>query len=148
MTTIRYNLSKHSWFDELDFPEYLEPDFDQIWNLHPKKPSYVRVFGKNHLSPRFEQSYGVNYTFSGTTHEKLPVPEHLQAIFDWANQTEYGPFNGMLVNLYENGHSYIAKHRDNESYLVADSPVLSISLGTNRPLRIRDYQTNKIIQDV
>lgn len=134
---MRNHITKDSWIDELVLPEYLEPDLQQIWNLHSKKPTFVRMFGKVYQSPRYEQSY-----------EKVSIPEYLLPIFNWANQTEYGPFTNMLVNLYENGHNYIAKHRDNESYLVPDSPILSISFGANRKLRIRNYKTNQIIQDI
>lgn len=34
------------------------------------------MFGKKVYTPRYQQSYGVPYQFSGLVHEALPFPEN------------------------------------------------------------------------
>jgi alkylated DNA repair dioxygenase AlkB len=148
LETIRLYLTDDSWFDEFALPEELEGVFGELWGIHPEEYGLIKIFGKVHRTPRWQQTYGRGYKFSGMEHKELPIPDIYKPIYDWAVKSEYGPFNQMLVNWYENGSHYIGKHRDDESELDPDSPILSISLGETRKFRIRDYKTNKIEQDV
>ena len=110
--TIRIQLSPSSWIDEFALPEEIEGDFENMWNAHPEEYGLVKLFGKVHKTPRWQQTYGRAYAFSGMDHPALPIPVVFQPVWDWAVKSEYGPFNQMLVNWYENGHHHIGKHRE------------------------------------
>ena len=69
------------------------------------------------------------------------MPPQLQPFLDWANgPSGYAfpgcPFNGVLVNWYENGLHYIGPHSDDERQLAPGAPILSLSLGATRTLRV------------
>jgi alkylated DNA repair dioxygenase AlkB len=123
-------------------------DFNSLWNIHPETYGTIKILGKEISTPRWQQSYGRDYRFTGMNHAALPVPELLDPFLEWANSLGYGTFNQVLVNWYANGHHYIGKHRDSESQLVPQSPIISISLGATRTFRIRNYATNDIIMDL
>ena len=123
------NDEKTSWVDEFMLPEHLIPDeeiFEKIWDLHP--PQYGKTrFGP---SPRWFQSYGKGYYFSGTEHKGISVPKIIQPWIDHANESLYAKmygyskeeahkgFNEVLINWYKDGNHYIAAHSDNENQLV------------------------------
>ena len=104
--------------------------------------------GKLILTPRWTQNYGVDYKFTGLTHKALPIPDFLKPYEEWVNSLEYGKFNQILVNWYDNGLHYIGKHSDNESQIVKNSPILSISLGATRKFRIRQKNQKGIYGDI
>eukprot|EP00668_Euglena_longa_P015709 GGOE01019841.1.p1 GENE.GGOE01019841.1~~GGOE01019841.1.p1 ORF type:complete len:184 (+),score=29.45 GGOE01019841.1:37-552(+) len=66
----------------------------------------------------------------------------------WLETAMLGEFNQALINWYQNGHHYIGKHRDDESKLLPQSPILSISLGATRTFRIRDWRCGTIVLDL
>lgn len=148
MNITRHEYSKTAWIDEFILPECLAFDFDTLWNLHPEEYGLVKMQGKLIHTPRWQQTYGRSYKYSGMNHPELPIPEKFKIFFDWANESGYGPFNQMLINWYQNGLHYIGKHRDSSEELEPDSPILSISLGETRTFRIRDYSSNEIVDDL
>lgn len=81
-------------------------------------------------------------------HAPLPIPKELQELYDWVRNSEYGPFNQMMINWYQHGQHFIRAHRDDEKPLVPNSPILSISIAATRTFRIRDYSTKKIVKDI
>jgi len=142
-------ISLESWIDEFTLPEKLDNvDFKSLWDVHPKEYGLVKIYGKEIQTPRWQQTYGLDYKFSGVDHKALPIPEVFQPFYDWAINTDYGPFNQMLVNWYQDGSHYIGKHSDDERQLVKGAPILSVSLGATRKFRIRKKKTNKIFTDI
>ncbi len=143
----RFNLDRNCWIDVGSFS--LDFDFDILWNLHPTEYSTVRIYGKILKTPRWQASFGKSYYFSGINHKSLPVHHELEPFIAWANSfEEYGGlFNQVLMNWYANGHHYIGKHSDDETQLVSNSPIISISLGYESKFRIRNKSNNKIIRD-
>lgn len=128
----RIDLSEgHSWIERWNniMPEMnMNSDtFKEIWNLHPLEKQKVKIFGKIYDSPRWFQSYGKSYTFSGIKHEAIPIPDHafiqLLKVFYETNTGYSG--NEILINWYENGDHYIGKHSDDEKELVTGSPIYS-----------------------
>ena len=85
-------------------------------------------------------------------HEALLLPEEFQIFYDWINTLDMGlysgKFNQLLINWYRDGNHYIGKHSDNESQIVKDSPIMSISLGSKREFIIRDKKTSDIVLDL
>ena len=53
-----------------------------------------------------------------------------------------------MINWYANGHHYIGPHSDDETQLVNDSQVLSLSLGAERIFRIREKKSKQVVQDI
>jgi alkylated DNA repair dioxygenase AlkB len=129
-------------------PISIEADFNNLWNEHPQEFGKVKIYGKEIFTPRWQQSYGIDYYFSGILHKALDIPPHFKEIYDWANTTKYGPFNQMMVNWYKDGSHYIGAHRDDEKGIEKDSNILSISLGAKRKFRVRCYHSKKIKKDI
>jgi len=140
-------LNDTAWIDEFKLPKSLEPNFEKLWNRHPANYDSLKLYGKSVEIPRWQQTFGRSYTFSRMQHDPLPIPDELKELFDWANESDYGPFNQMFINWYQNGHHYIGPHHDDDKELVDNSPIMSISLGTNRKFRIRDSGKN-IVRDI
>jgi len=138
-----------SWLEHAQLPEELaEIDFDTLWTEHPEEFGEVIIFGKKQKMPRWSQSYGADYIYSGVVHSAAPIPEVFQPFFDYANKLGKGKFAQMLVNWYQDGSHSIGRHRDDEKQLIPDSPIISFSLGATRKFRVRDYKDKKILQDI
>ena len=117
-----HSLTPHSWLKRGVLPTHLSHtfiSFTELWQLHPQEFGEVKIMGKLIKTPRWQQTYGRNYSFSGLSHSALPVPPQLQAYLDWGNSLNLGGvFNQILVNWYGDGHHYIGKHSDDERELV------------------------------
>ncbi len=107
--------------------------FEALWKLKPTVRPTIIMFDKHIQVPRYYQNYGRDYKFSGVHNTCLEVPNILQPYLDYCNQieTEY-QFNGILVNWYPDGKSYIGFHSDDEKQLVKDSPIYCFSFGQPR----------------
>lgn len=126
-------LSKESWLDTCSLDLGGEDEFKRIWDLCPKERGKVMVYGEKE-TPRFQQSYIRDYTFSGVESKALPLPKELERYLKWANlipQYE-GKFNQVLLNFYSDGTQYIGPHSDSEKQLFPDSPIMTITLSLNR----------------
>jgi alkylated DNA repair dioxygenase AlkB len=141
----------YSWFSYFRLPENLcinYADFETLWNLHPVERSAIRLYGKTILSPRYTQSFGKDYYYSGAMHPGQPFHPILRDYLDFVNQAFRGmyrfgfqnPFNMCLVNWYEDGSHYIAPHSDDESVMeknaAGESVVVTISFGQSRLFRL------------
>lgn len=145
---VRVDLDETSYVVQEVIPDDLQYDFEQLWDLHPEQYGQVRMMGKIVETPRWQQTYGHDYYYTGMLHHALPLPEPFKPFLDWANTLGYNEFNQVLINWYQDGQHYIGKHSDDESQLVPGSPILSISLGAVRKFRIRSKHDNSIIQDL
>lgn len=133
----RTQLTPNSWIDAGQLPVKLYPDFNALWALHPEKRDQ---FMGNPV-PRWIQSYGVPYTFSGKVHNALPIPEILHPIHEWVDNLGLGKFNQVLVNWYKDQNDSISAHSDNEGPLLKNSPIVSVSFGANRTFAIQNKET-------
>lgn len=115
----------------VQIPEKIRVDDDQfyrIWNLHPEEKGEVMMFGKKVKTPRWQQSYGEAYDFSGMKHSALPLPGgYLTCLLGWVREDSGEKYNQILVNWYSDGSHYIGKHADDESQLVKDSAIYSFA---------------------
>jgi alkylated DNA repair dioxygenase AlkB len=146
----RYMFGKKSWIDIGKLPEELSnANFTTLWNIHPKKFGEVKIYGKLINTPRWQQSYGRDYKFSGITHKALPFPAEFKPFLKWVNTLDYeGEFNQILANWYENGLHNIGKHSDSETDHVKGAPIISISLGETRTFRLRKIGQKGIYKDI
>lgn len=124
-------------------PDPLIPEsaaFEVLWSLHPARYHKIRVHHRLVETPRWQQAYGRDYVFSGTESPALPIPGLLAPLHAWCRATVDARLNGLLLNWYDGalGH-YISAHRDSRRNLVADVPIVTVSFGEERVLRLRPY---------
>ena len=140
------NDASTSWVDTFELPDELKLDqkqFDALWTLHPAEMGKVKLFNKEHDTPRWQQAYGQPYRFSGLEHKALPVPPQVQRYLDYANTLpQYGgQFNMALLNWYKDGQHHIGYHSDDESQMrksrSGETLVFSLSFGQHRPLSLK-----------
>lgn len=115
--------------------------FMDLWNTHPEAYHSIKIHGKEVLTPRWQQAYGKNYRYTGAKNNALPIGEKLQVFLDWCCQNIDTRLNGLLLNWYDGQQEhYIGAHRDDMRDLLADSPIVTISLGQERIFRMRPYK--------
>lgn len=117
-----------------------------------EKPE-IFIFGKVCHQQRnvgfFAHSDVPGYRYSGSQTSVINIENYpfLQEILENVNTKLQSEYNGILINLYENGENYISAHSDDEKDL-APIGVASIAFGAIRTFRIRDKVSKKIICDV
>ena len=114
-----------------------DAQFEALWARHPAVFHQVRLFGRTVNVPRWSETYGRDYRFSGTVQRAAPVPELLARCKAHVDAR----LNGLLVNWYDGtlGHK-IGAHRDDEQELVAGAPIVTISFGERRTFRLRRWR--------
>lgn len=150
----------HSWVDNIPkLPEEIQVNaqlFEELWQIHPEKVGEVFVFGQFRDTPRWQQSFGKSYYFSGMYHQAWPLEKHeyLIRLQTWVrghaadNDPHRGhaggekknpnwKFDQVLINWYADGKHYIGPHSDDESQLVPNSPIYSFSFGETRRFVIK-----------
>lgn len=92
-------------------------------------------------TPRWQQAYGRDYTYSGSRNNALQIPPLLAPLLDWARRSIDVRLDSMLLNWYdaELGH-YIGRHRDDERQLLVGAPIVTISFGAPRVFRLRPWR--------
>lgn len=115
--------------------------FETLWELHPDGFHEVRIFGRTMPVPRWSETYGRDYHFSGTVQRARPVPALLKPYLAWCRAHVDPRHNGLLVNWYDGalGHR-IGPHRDDEQELIAGAPIVTISFGETRDWRLKPWQ--------
>ena len=117
----RLHLNKDgtSWVDGFIMdPIPTMADFGALWALKPPTRGLIKIMGKECEVPRYQQTYGKGYWFSGMEHPPLPTPPLVQQYLDYVNTTSYAamysdqPFNESLLNWYLDGTQYIGCHFD------------------------------------
>lgn len=150
----REQITPESWLDSFELPKHLTGEkekFQKLWSVKPEKRGEVIIYGRKLEVPRWQKSYLRGYHFSGITHDSDPLPECFQEFLHWVKGLDLyngKRFNQVLVNWYNNGMSYIGSHSDDESQLIPNSPIVSVSLGAERKFRIRSKETKKIVKDI
>lgn len=112
--------------------------FQKLWNLHPATFPEITIHGRPVKTPRWQQAFGVDYHFSGQMSKARPLPPVMMPLISWVRGTIDFRLNGVLLNWYDGarGH-YIGRHRDSRINMVQGAPIVMISLGEIRVLRIR-----------
>lgn len=149
-----FQLENNSWVEYGNIPNTIFPNqqlFNTIWEMHPKTFHKIKLFGKEFNTPRWQQSYGQDYKFSGTVSKALPIPDTLHPFLQWANNNELksgrnGDLNGLLLNWYKDGEHNIGWHSDSEKQLDNSRPIYTISLGASRKFKIKHIKS-KVTND-
>jgi len=131
------------------------PGMEYMMSQCPENRGQVKIYGKVMDVPRFQKPYFHNYAFTGLDHaaEQYDDENHwhryLMQLVERCNQIwrnnqdtlgsydENQSLNGVLVNWYHDGNSYIGHHSDSEKSLVPLSPIFSFSFGAKRDFHIR-----------
>jgi len=126
----------------LRIPEEIRVDtklFNELWDIHPTERGEVIIYGKKMKTPRWQQSYGRDYYYSGMLHKALPINKHwfLECILEWVKDHSGKPYEQILINWYENGNDYIGAHSDDEKQLVQNSDIYSFSFGQKRDFVVK-----------
>ena len=122
-----------SYIEKFVLPEEYSINFDFLKQLQPVTQDTIKLFGKTHKVPRFQQTYGFDYKFSSITAVALPIPEEFSQLVNFFNEKYKCNFNGMLINWY---CYYIGMHSDDEKQIKTlnpkNSPIVTISFGESR----------------
>jgi alkylated DNA repair dioxygenase AlkB len=125
--------------------------FDTLLAQVPWEITRIPMFGREVTEPRLSAwiaDPGVTYRYSGrdrTVHDWLPVLSDLR---DRARDVADSPFNGVLANLYRDGHDHMGWHADDERSLGNDPTIASVSLGADRRFDFRHRTTGEIVSTV
>lgn len=151
MTVVK--LSGNAWYKKERIGDGIHvPEFWQLWDMQPRSRSRILVYGRYVETPRKDRVYGEGvYSYSGNLMVATPVPEVLKPLEWYINKymnTYLYPYNMMLVNWYKNGEEYVSAHQDNEKGIDQSRPIVSVSFGATRKLRIRSKATRKEIATI
>ncbi|MGE4086465.1 MAG: alpha-ketoglutarate-dependent dioxygenase AlkB [Immundisolibacter sp.] len=100
----------------------------------------VRLFGREHLTPRLCAWYGdpgARYAYSGQALEPLPWPPALAGLRARLHTALGLAFNSVLCNLYRDGADSMGWHSDDEASLGPRPVIASLSLGATRRFALR-----------
>jgi alkylated DNA repair dioxygenase AlkB len=135
-----------SWIEIRTLPKELEcnPEcFQELLNMKPEERGKIKFFGKTYDVPRWHQTYGQDYYFSGVNHEGIENKNlFLKNLLSYVQEDSKQNYNQILVNWYLTGQEYIAKHSDDEASIVPKSAIYSFSFGATRDFVITS-KTNK-----
>jgi len=108
-----------------------------------ERPNIV-VFGKSVTIPRSQVWFGdvgCDYCFSSLLIKAQSWPYYANKL-RLKLARDFGEMaNGVLVNHYEDGQQSVGWHSDNEPEIIADSLIISISLGASRDFVLRHNQS-------
>ncbi len=114
------------------------PDqFESLWGMRPPRLADVVLGGQAKQAPRWHQAYGHDYEFAGYSNRAVPVPTALLGLLTWSQEAIDVRLNGILVNWYDAQLEHrIAQHKDSPIGRVANSPIVTVSLGAARTFRM------------
>jgi alkylated DNA repair dioxygenase AlkB len=115
--------------------------FEQLWSLHPEEFPDIRIHGRTVKTPRWQEIYGADYYYTGRKHAAAQLPPLLDPLVAWAQAAIDPRLNGIVVNWYDGslGH-YIGPHRDSRQNMIVGAPIVMISAGETRTLRMRPWK--------
>lgn len=119
---------------------YSEPSFfDSLWALRPEERDAFRTpGGRTVLIPRWQAAFGADYGFAGMMLVADPVPELLQPTLGYVRDAVGEPrLNGIVLSFYEGPNHHIGLHSDEDRALFPGSPIVIVSFGEERKLRLR-----------
>ncbi|MFZ5492790.1 MAG: alpha-ketoglutarate-dependent dioxygenase AlkB family protein [Pseudomonadota bacterium] len=114
--------------------------FDELRTTLAWQPHRVKLFGREHLTPRLCAWYGdagIRYAYSGQALEALPWPPALARLRTCIEAACGHTFNSVLCNLYRDGADSMGWHSDDEASLGSQPVIASLSLGATRRFALR-----------
>lgn len=118
-----------------------EAAFAHLWNEHPADYHEIVMHGKKVKTPRWQQSYGKSYRYTGSINNALPLADYHQKYLRWSRENVDERVNGLLINWYDGQlQHYMGKHRDVTKGLLPRSPIITVSHGGTRKFRFRPFK--------
>jgi len=148
---VRYELpvpdgEEPAWYAVGKLPKSMKYSFTELWKLHPEKLGVIKIMGKTINTPRYQESYGQDYYYTGMMHKAKPIEnEFMKDLLKFINRVSKEErkklgtklkYKQVLLNWYRDNNDYIGPHSDDESQLAPNSPIYSITLGASRNFRI------------
>lgn len=132
-----------TWIDY--FPQFLPTlEADELQHFLQTKVDWqaksIRLFGKTVMQPRLMAFFSdpmVDYTYSQLTWKHKAYPPPLKDLKDKVEAKTACSFNSVLLNYYRHGQDSMGWHADNEKELGPDPIVAAVTLGKERPFRIK-----------
>lgn len=109
----------------------------------------VVMFGKRIKTKRMMAWYGdegVHYKYSGINRFSLPWFDELLLVKKKVELITGSKYNSCLLNRYQNGEEAMGYHADNESDLVRNGSIASLSLGATRKFVFKHNTTKEKIE--
>jgi len=122
--------------------------FDALWRRHPPQLGTGRLFGQEVTFHRYQQTFGIDYAFTGQKARAAPLTEAAapevfhakEALRGWLELSRRDlsglRYEACLVNWYDGGEHWIGAHADDERGLVPKAPVFSLSWGETRAFKL------------
>jgi alkylated DNA repair dioxygenase AlkB len=120
----------------------------QLFNEVNWKHDEITLYGKKIITKRqvaFEGEKYIEYTYSKQKKIASPWSKVVLEIKEKIEKELGLSFNACLLNLYPTGEIGMAWHSDNESELVLDGIIASISFGATRTFQLKHKQTGEKI---
>ena len=135
------------------YPNFIENlqanvSFNHFRSTIPWQQDDIKVFGKVYQQPRLTAMYGsVNksYSYSNIVMRPRPFTQELMAIKKKLESVVAVDFNACLLNRYRDGKDSNGWHSDDEKELGQNPIIASISLGQERPFKLR-HKKNKALR--
>ena len=111
----------------------------------------LRIYGRVVDSPRLVCAFGddgLRYRYSGVDRPTRPWLPGLRAVRERVATAVGQDFSYTLVNLYRDGDDYIGWHSDKYADIVPDSCIASLSLGAERPFRLRGREKDSPVHEI
>lgn len=133
------------------YPNLIDPKvathyFTILRKTIPWQQDDINVFGKVYAQPRLTAFFGIgtkSYSYSNITMRPQPFTPELLEIKQKIEEIENIEFNSCLLNLYRNGKDSNGWHADDEKELGRNPTIGSISLGQERPFKLRHKKDSK-----
>jgi alkylated DNA repair dioxygenase AlkB len=120
--------------------------FRKLHNELNWQPDVIKMYGKEIITARkiiWMSQNNLPYTYSGTLKQGIPFTEEIAFLKTKLEQYTNTKFNACLLNFYQNGKQAMGWHSDNESSIVPNSTIASISLGAERDFYFKHKQSNQ-----
>jgi len=131
-----------------EFPvNLLQKMREYFLNEIPWETDTYIIHGKRVSPSRKTYMYGPSYTYSGNKKEGHQFTRQISYTAEYISSKLNLPpnyFNACLLNLYPDGDSSLAYHKDNEPEMEKDSLIVSFSLGETRKFYLKNDSTKKV----
>lgn len=123
------------------FNQFESDDFlDKLRNNIEWKKDEVFIFGKHYITRREVAFYGtkeLEYKYSNSIKTALHFTQELSHIKETVEKITKKNYNACLLNFYPTGNEGMGWHSDNESSIVKNSCIASVSFGAERKFLLK-----------